>query len=101
MITITSTGTMAYIYLLKPFRCCSHKCLYGEAGAAALIDVLLMRDLPRKNRTIFRGNTFSVLLTDSFIELPGSNLKSLGKARTLLTRLSRPKKGKTKMQHNA
>ena len=22
----------------KSFRCCSHKCLYGEAGAAALID---------------------------------------------------------------
>ena len=22
----------------KPFRCCSHKCLYCEAGAAALID---------------------------------------------------------------
>ena len=23
----------------KSFRCCSHKCLYCEAGAAALIDI--------------------------------------------------------------
>ena len=26
------------LYLLKTFRCCSHKSFYGKAGTAALID---------------------------------------------------------------
>ena len=44
---------------------------------------------------------FFVLLDDSFIKLPGSNLKILGKARTYLTSMSIPKQGKTSMQPNA
>ena len=47
------------------------------------------------------GETVSILLGSSFIELPESNLKSLGKARNLLTFQSMPKLGKTNMNHDA
>ena len=92
-----------FLYLPRPFRCYSHKSLHGKAGASALINAFYPNtgnDTPcrGKNRTIHRGNMFSVLLADTFIELPGSKLQILAKAMTLLTSLSRPKQGKTKMQ---
>ena len=63
----------------KTFRCCSHKCLYGEAGAAALKSAQVIVCLPGINRTILGRNMFSTLLNNSFIELPDSNLKVWGK----------------------
>ena len=44
---------------------------------------------------------FSILLDNSFIELPGSNLEKLEKARTHLASMSIPKQGTTNMNHNA
>ena len=49
----------------------------------------------------YLGQTFFILVDNSFIELTGSNLKYLGKARTLLTPLSTSKQRKRNMQHNA
>ena len=50
----------------------------------------------------YLGETFfSILLDNSFIELPGSTPKNLGKARIYLTFMSIPNQGKTIMNHNA
>ena len=46
-------------------------------------------------------NIFSMLFDNNFIEVPGSKLKILGKASTLLTAMNIPKQGKTNMNHNA
>ena len=43
----------------------------------------------------------SILLDNSFIELPESNLKIWKKAGTILTSMSIPQQGKTNMNHIA
>ena len=63
----------------KRFRCCSHKCLYGEAGAAALIirfksARVMARPAGVKSHQS-QEKHFSILFDNSFIELQGSNLK--------------------------
>ena len=64
----------------KTFRCCFSKCLCGEAGAAALNETFgtgagdsmgcYGKIAPYLGETFF-----SILLDNSFNELPGSNLK--------------------------
>ena len=61
-------------------ECHSHKCLYGEAAAAALIDAFLSgtgKNVPcRCEIALYLGEKFFyILLDNSFIELPESNLK--------------------------
>ena len=66
-------------YYCKSFRCCSHKYLYCEAGAAALINTFEIGtadDVPArvKPHHAYEKNVFC-FVGIRFIELPESNLK--------------------------
>ena len=85
MITITCTELR--LIFSKAFRCGSNKCLNSKAGAAALIGTFYigMSDSMACRGKIapYSGETFfSILLDNSFIELPESNLK-FGKSKNL------------------
>ena len=61
----------------KTFRSGSNKCLYSEAGTAALTNKFQIGtgdSMPCRGK-ILGANMFSIWLDNSFIELPESNLK--------------------------
>ena len=68
-----------WLVFTETFCCGFNKCLYDEAGAAALIDTFLIvaGDVtPCRGKIAPKlGETVSILLDNSFIELLVSNLK--------------------------